>query len=178
MRACVGKAGSLCGPLGRVAAGPGGMTIELSRFRTDVVRRIYGYWRAKCVDGRLPRRADVRPEELAGLLPWVFLVDVAEAPLGFRFRLVGTEIGLLAGAEYTGVRINAAEYGPHWQRIFNDYAAVVQTRMPSYVDARAPWGAREFLHYERIIMPLSTDGLRVDVLFGALHPTEPAEPLV
>jgi hypothetical protein len=151
------------------------MLIDPSRFRTGVVRQAYGYWTAKCTGGRLPGRADIRPEEMRHLLPWVFLVDVEADPVRFRYRLVGSEITRLAGVEYTGAAINEAEFGPHWRRVFDDYLAVVRSGVPGYVDGSARWGAREFLHHERIVMPLSSDGTTIDMLFGALHPTDPPD---
>ena len=149
------------------------MPYQPDQFRTGIVRRAYEYWLEKCANGRLPARPDIRPEELTDILPWVFLVDVQCSPVSFRFRLVGSEISRLAGVEYTGVVVNRADYGMHWARIHRDYLRVVQTKQPSYVDGEAPWNDREFLHRERIIMPLSSDGERVDVLFGALHPSMP-----
>jgi hypothetical protein len=144
------------------------VTRKLS-FRTEIVERAFRYWSSKCRDGRLPRRADLRPEEMPLLLPHVFLVDVTHAPLEFRFRIVGTEICNLAGRDYTGARVNEKEYGPDWKSIFEVYWRVVHSAKPEVAVRRAPWLAREFLRYERLIAPLSSDGAAVDMLFGALH---------
>jgi hypothetical protein len=99
----------------------------------------------------------------------LFLVDVRGNPLGFRYRLVGTAIGQLAGREYTGLSVDRRDYGYNWKEVFDDYAAVVSRREPSLRQGRAPWAGREFLSYERIVAPLSSDGEAIDMLFGALH---------
>jgi hypothetical protein len=152
------------------------MFLERSSFRTSVVENAYRYWAARCTIDRLPRRTDVRPEEIPFLLPHVFLVDVQPAPLGFRYRLVGTEITRLAAREYTGMSVNEAEYGPDWRAVFADYARITRTKTPELTTRRAPWPGREFLIYERLIAPLSSDGDTVDMLFGALHPIAEGAP--
>jgi hypothetical protein len=100
----------------------------------------------------------------------VFLVDVTYAPLTFRFRLVGTEVTALARKEYTGLAVDERDYGPQWRRVFDRYAEVVVSRGPRLDLWNAPWVSREFLRYERVIAPLSSDGRTINMLFGALCP--------
>jgi hypothetical protein len=142
--------------------------IEPAVFRTEIVRRAYEYWAGKAAGGRLPNRADIRPEELRALLPYIFLVDVTPEPLGFRFRLVGTKITEWAEKEYTGLTVTEADYGTQWKRIYDIYADVVRTRTPRHDIYSAPWVSREFLRYERLIAPLSGNGQDVDMLYGVL----------
>ena len=149
--------------------------IDVTLFKTAVVRQAYTYWLGKCVRGRLPRRADLRPEEMRAVLPYVFLVDVTHAPLAFRFRLVGTKITEWAEKEYTGLTVDEATYGPQWRRVFDVYAEVVNSRRPRLDIWDAPWVSREFVHYERLIAPLSSDGETIDMLFGALHTVTPVK---
>ena len=143
--------------------------IDVSLFKTAVVRQVYEYWLGKCIRGRLPGRADLRPEEMSGLLPYVFLVDVTRAPLAFRFRLVGTKITEWSGKEYTGLPVDEDAYGPQWRRVFEAYVNVVEGRRPRLDIWDAPWLSREFVRYERLVAPLSSDGQEIDMLFGALY---------
>ena len=150
--------------------------IDVKLFKTAVVRQVYEYWLGKCVRGRLPARAALRPEEMRAFLPYVFLVDVSAAPLAFRFRLVGTKITEWAGKEYTGLAVDEPAYGAHWRRVFDVYAAVVDGRRPRLDIWDAPWVSREFVRYERLIAPLSSDGQTIDMLFGALYAFSEEEP--
>lgn len=138
-------------------------------FKTDIVRQAHEYWRSKRSGDRLPCRADIRPEEIARLLPYVFLVDVIGDPPAFKYRLVGTQINQWAGGEHTGVSVNEREYGPDWQLVHDIYMSVLSKRAPVYSEYSALWRAHDFLWYERIIAPLSSDGTSVDMLFGALN---------
>src|SRR6185437_5426393 len=146
-----------------------GMVAGKLSFRTKTVERAYRYWASKCGPGRMPRRSDIRPEEIPSLLPHVFLVDVRRDPLEFSFRIIGTEICSLAGRDYTGLRVNAEEYGPDWKSVFEVYWQVVHSATPEVTVRYAPWADREFLLYERLIAPLSSDGVTIDMLFGTLH---------
>jgi hypothetical protein len=151
--------------------------LDLATFKTPVVRDAYSYWLDKCGDRSMPRRSDVRPEELRALLPHIFLVDIGGSPLEFRFRLVGSEITALAGKEYTGLAVNEADYGPQWGRIHKSYLNVAVSRRPEVDFYNAPWRDREFLYYERLVAPLSSDGEDVDMLFGCLHVLEREAPI-
>jgi len=143
--------------------------IDLSAFRNPVVKRAYEYWTDKSASGRLPSRSDIKPQELHGLLPWLFLVDVLRAPLRFKFRLVGTELTRWAGREYTGIVIGDRDCEESWQQAFDDFRSVVDVRVPRYDQRQAPWMSLEFPRFERILAPLSSDESTVDMLFGALH---------
>jgi hypothetical protein len=143
--------------------------IDLAAFRSPNVRKAYEYWLRKSAGGHLPRRSDIKPRELRGLLPYVFLIDVAQEPLRFTFRLVGTEITRRAGAEYTGFTFSDQESASNWQAVFDDYRSVVDTRLPRRDERTAPWVSKEFYRFERMVAPLSSDGKTVDMLFGALQ---------
>lgn len=139
-------------------------------FKTDVVRQAYEYWAGKRPERVLPRRADIDPLELRHLLPFLFLVDVHRDPVGFKFRLVGTAITQCAARDHTGLWVNERDYGPDWKRIHDAYLEVVRTGFPNIAVCHAAWPARDFVHYERLVAPLATDGTNVDMLFGALSP--------
>src|SRR3546814_11904526 len=55
------------------------------------LREIYHYWSGKRGGRCYPTRADIRPEEIKRLLPFVLLLDVLDDGRHFRFRLVGTD---------------------------------------------------------------------------------------
>jgi hypothetical protein len=143
--------------------------IDLGAFKSPKVRKVYEYWLRKSAGGHLPSRSDIKPEDLRGLLAYVFLVDVAREPLRFTFRLVGTEITRWAGSEYAGFSFGDQESAPNWKAVFDDYRSVVDTRLPRRDERSAPWVSKEFYRFERMVAPLSNYGTTVDMLFGALQ---------
>jgi hypothetical protein len=143
--------------------------IDVARIKVLALRQIYESWLAKTGAGRLPSRLDLHPRELPTLLRYVFLLDVEQEPLAFRFRLVGTELTRWAGAEYSGFLLQDGKCGPTWQIAFDGFRGVVDTCQPRHCEQQAPWVSKWFHDFESVVMPLSTDGTNIDMLFGALH---------
>lgn len=56
------------------------------------LRELHLYWVTKRGLRIAPSRAEMRPEEIAPLLPYVYIVDIIDRPRRFRFRLVGTRV--------------------------------------------------------------------------------------
>ena len=54
------------------------------------LRAIYAYWADLCAGRPLPLKRDVRPTDLARLLPHVFMLDVLEAGAAYHVRIQGT----------------------------------------------------------------------------------------
>src|SRR3546814_15809427 len=73
------------------------------------LREIYHYWSGKRGGRCYPTRADIRPEEIKRLLPFVLLLDVLDEGRHFRFRLVGTDAA--SGIDPTGKLLHEAAPG-------------------------------------------------------------------
>lgn len=146
--------------------------VDIQGLQTEPVRRAAAYWLTKVRPDRVPSRADIRPEELVGELPYLYLIDVCHEPLNFRVRLVGTAICDWAGRDFTGVAINATEHGPFWEPIYNDYRWVMENRTATCATREGHGMVKDFYLYERFLAPLASDGSTVDMIFGALHVIE------
>lgn len=71
-----------------------------------LIRDLFGYWRSRRRDGALPRRSDIDPTDLPGLLPNLMMVDFEQDPFRVRFRLVGTKVVEITGYEFTGLYLD------------------------------------------------------------------------
>jgi len=138
-------------------------------------RRFLDYWHRKCPDsgpgGGFPLRADIAPEEICDLLPYVFMVDVLpdeEGGLDFRFRLVGTAIMEIEG-EHTGRLLSAMfpdrdTYRVLWQQYHDAAAGKVWVR-----NETLRWQGRDHVSYEVILAPLQDEAGSVAMLIGLAH---------
>jgi hypothetical protein len=135
--------------------------------RSDRLRQVYAYWASKIVGGRLPARAAIDPTEIPRLLPFVFLVDVERDPQRFRFRLVGTQICAWAGRDATGLYTDEPAFGPKGAALARQYAEVVARRRSLYIEQPAGRPERDFIFYDKLVLPLSADGAQVNMLFCA-----------
>ncbi len=129
------------------------------------LRALYAYWRRKKGERIAPRRADIAPDEIKELLPWVFLMEIDGERL--RFRLVGTAVteeygGKLTGLYFDEVDLDHVAGTGEYQKSARDVLPVVSRWNYTKKDGRR-------LDYERLILPLSADGKTVDMfLCGAV----------
>lgn len=139
-------------------------------------REFLAYWRAKCPPGGgFPTRADIAPEEILQLLPYIFMVDVLpetrEGP-DYRFRLVGTAIMDLEG-EHTG-RLLSQMFPDReaYAVIWAQYRDAVNERIRVRQETLR-WPDGDQTTYEVILVPLRDESGRVSMLFGLAHALGP-----
>ncbi|MBC7103877.1 MAG: PAS domain-containing protein, partial [Parvibaculum sp.] len=99
------------------------MDMGANGFRDPRLDWLYGYWLQKRGNRRAASRGDLAPSEIKPVLPILNLIDVRREPLGFRHRLVGTEIVERLGRDATGCWVESTLYGPAWQDIFDGLRA-------------------------------------------------------
>ncbi|HEV2675976.1 MAG TPA: PAS domain-containing protein [Aliidongia sp.] len=131
------------------------------------LRRLYEYWLGKKGERKAPRRADIAPEEMVEVLPWVFLMEYVGDRL--RYRLVGEAIREIYGDRLVGMFIDeidldhvSAAYIDEYETSAKDFAPLVRKWNFTKSDGR-------HLEYERLILPLSPDDETINMfLCGAV----------
>ncbi|MGD1877270.1 MAG: PAS domain-containing protein [Kiloniellaceae bacterium] len=136
-------------------------------------REFLAYWHDKCPDpatGGFPTRAEIVPEEILKLLPYVFMIDVLGegAEQDFRFRLVGTAIVDIEGEH---PRKLPRDLFPDreasavlWRQNHDAAAGKVWVRHETL-----GWQGRDHVNYEVILAPLQDEQGRVTILIGLAH---------
>jgi len=125
----------------------------------------YEYWRRKRAGRAMPSRRDVDPAEIAKILPHIFLLDVRQQPLDFRYRLIGTKMDEHMLGRYTGLWMSQIPHQKAPSRIWANCRKVALEGRPLSGDTPYIGKGKEFLTTEDLIMPLSADGRTVDMLF-------------
>jgi hypothetical protein len=127
---------------------------------------LLAYWEAKRGERAMPARKDIDPLDIPRLLPDIFLVDVLDDG-DYQYRLVGGRIVERAGANYTGLKLSEIASRSSQPLLLEIYEHVLATRRP--VQRELPYRMR-FTRipssYKVLVMPLSADGERVDMLLG------------
>jgi hypothetical protein len=134
--------------------------------RHDELKQIYAYWLGKKGRRRAPRRADIDPAEIASLMPHVGLVDVHREPMRFRYRLLGTEVVRGLGLELTGRFLDEVPLDDHQCAIAREYTCVAERAEPVCATWEYTRPDGRHVRYERLGLPLMSDGKTVDMLFG------------
>jgi hypothetical protein len=123
------------------------------------------YWLRKGAGKAMPARADIDPLDIPQLLANVFLIDVVPGdPQRFRFRLVGTRITELEGG-MTNRFLDEFIPGAAGTAMARHYEDTVERRL--YVRHETlHWHRREYVNCDVLLLPQSSDGQTVDMLFG------------
>ena len=140
----------------------------------DGLADLLRYWQ-RVGRGGVPSRADIDPADIPRLLSNVLLIDVQRAPIRFQVRLCGTEIDRLLGRNFTGCYLDDITAGYFERDILLDYAEVVLHKLPKATRRSILTGAGHWLHYQRLLLPLSSDGWTVDKLIGGVYGQSAAE---
>ncbi len=153
--------------------------IAYDRIRDLELRQLHDYWLSKHRDGRLPRRSDIDPLEVPRLLKGLALLEVVGDAEDFVFVLAGSRIEEAYGRSLKGVTLGelrqtadretvdrkTAEMSPGAEQ----FGAAVRSREPQYQQGDLREYGREHWAYRHLILPLSSDGERVDcLLMGAV----------
>lgn len=137
--------------------------------RQKSTKALFTYW-DKVRDGRrAPRRFEIEPAQIAGLLPETFILE--RSTPGYRFRLAGTRLCQLFGRELRG-----ADFLALWDK---EDAQAVQTLLRAVFD-HALVGRATFVghrrsggteRYDMCVLPLIHGGLGIDRLLGCMTAT-------
>lgn len=148
------------------------MRLTRSEITRENLRRLVEYWEGLRPAGALPSRRDVRPEDLPYVLSQLMLVDVVREPpphassgCSFRFRLVGTRIEQAGHPGLQGRWVHELNPLPYRRLVQLAYEEAVQEGEPSFHRVALDHGGQQ-LRYERVILPLASDGKRVDTLLA------------
>lgn len=131
---------------------------------SPIVARGYLAWKAARPDGELPLADNLKAEALAGILPYVFLVDVewhrGQGPVcgpSFRYRLVGTDVVSHTEADNTGRELADIAGQGSQETLIRLYTLASEASVPAVqrIAYRTRTGSRRW--YETIVMPMAKE---------------------
>jgi hypothetical protein len=138
------------------------MTTSLA-ISDERLQRLYAYWLGKRGDRFAPTRADILPDEIKDLLPWVFLMEQVGERL--RYRLAGDAFREMYGEKLIGKFMDEIDTDHVTAAYIGEYARAA-AEGPVVRQWKFIKNSGRHLEYERIIMPLASDGKTVDMFLG------------
>jgi hypothetical protein len=151
---------------GKEAVGPLQVT-EGFQFLSPVLAEALAYWLEIKGDAPFPRRADLVPEKLVALWPYMLMVDIIDDGSDYFLRLFGQNL-VDAYGEQTGRRSSEAKVPDVVrQRSKQLFDFCVTNAVPTY----AYWPelgrrGRTLVDVEALCLPLSSDGATLDRLMS------------
>ncbi len=126
------------------------------------------YWQRKRGDRLMPQRSDIEPLELGSHLSRLHFIEVEYDPFRLRYRLIGTATTDILGRDMTG-RYFDEIYPPHiLADAMTAYIWVCENKMPLRLYGNAIYADKSMYNFEDVNLPLSNDGVRVNMILGEL----------
>lgn len=138
-------------------------------------------WRAKSCAGTLPRKRDIRPEDLLGWLGWVIVYEVVPEPFNLRFRLFGSSLADGLGLDHTGKLFSVAyAHVPGHAVALRHFHYLWQQRKIGIASGPMNWEGRGFRSGVFVDLPVAGDDGAVGyfLTFSRLICAPPAEAAV
>lgn len=131
------------------------------------------HWSSLARGGSLPNRNQINPAEIAGILPWMLVLETLRfrSSPEFRYRLAGTGCTELFGVDYTGKMLgdNLTPEGAEIRRA--EFARVLDTLQPIFSTTNLPIKTKDFIKVHRGVFPVSVSGESADQIFVIIAPT-------
>lgn len=138
-------------------------TIE--RIPHPLIRRFAAYWDLKRRGRRAPARADIDPLELRDFLSHLYMFDVVDPGARLRYRLVGSDVAVPV-SDATGRLVDEILPPERYAKLRPQYDDIIRNFALRYSIADHAWEGRPYRRYHRLLMPLSNDQIRVNIILG------------
>jgi hypothetical protein len=148
--------------------------------RSEHQRWLLDYWASQRGAGSPPIWRGLKSNDFAipfDHLAWMEVVE-EDGAARFLMRFHGPRLAVMLGSiEGEGKFIDDFLPPSYLGSAVATYREVVRTRRPVYTvaDMRDPTG--RIVHHERLLLPFSTDGTRVDRILASIEPRSPEGPL-
>ncbi len=114
----------------------------------------------------MPRRNDIDALRLGPVLPYIWLSDYEEAQGTFRYRLAGEEVNAVFGTRITGLLLSDMVMGERFSAVNSLFLRVLTERMALHAEGPVYRCTDKMTLGERLVLPLSSDGVTADGLVG------------
>lgn len=125
------------------------------------VLKMLAYWQGKRNGRSMPRRSDIDPAEMVGLLPNIMIVDVVDDARRYVYRLVGTGEVQLRGNDPTGKSVRDGYFAATPEAAEERYDRVYKSREPYYEEDNFQMVDR-YICEANLFLPLSDDDRTVN----------------
>lgn len=145
------------------------MAIDIHCILEPQLRDVFIYWQGKRTGTRPPPRNQLDPVvDIPRLAPDLFLVETAASLADFRIRLYGSALVEGFGEDRTGRRLGDLTHVENHGDVIQGYWQVYESGTPLYTPRRTVSTLQDYCAYSRLLLPLSVDGRRIDMILGGI----------
>jgi len=133
-----------------------------------ILSEALAYWRSKRAGRAMPQRRDIDPCDIPRLLPHVQITELVDGGARVRYRLSGTAVTAMYGAELAGRYFDEVFSGERLKFIEDNYRTMCREKHPILVRNRYLSLKEVEFVATRLVMPLSEDGACVNQALTAI----------
>ena len=136
------------------------------------VRAFKTYWDRQAAGGEVPRRHQINPAEIIGILPWLLVLEVRRfgSATEYHYRPEGTVCTELFGIDYTGKSLgdNLTPEGAEIRR--REFRQLLDEGKPIFSTTNLPIKNRDFIRVHRGVFPVRAGEHGTDQIFVVIAP--------
>lgn len=142
---------------------------QFSFVRDKVARSVLTEWFALYDGTRIPERSQIDPVKLSTALPYLYILEYEEGIGRFRIRLSGETIRDVYDRAITGKYLDELTPDAVNQRVNPYYLATIDVPCIVHISGRLYAEAQRPAIGERLLLPISHDGVSVNGILGVTH---------
>lgn len=144
-------------------------TTSLSDIANPALRDLVRYWRKLSPAPVIPHRQHFNPVEIPHCLRHIILVDVCDGTPRYFIRLAGSSVNPVYQKSVTGQYLEDIFCDEDRPGIIAQYDHSVMHQAPTYMSSTVMVPSGKRLSYERVILPMTTNGRSADKLLVGIN---------
>lgn len=137
---------------------------------------LFLHWHAKLNGRRMPAGDEFDRGDLARWADNLMLIDVPGDIADFRIRWLGANLAEMFGTPRAGTGMEAMTSVGERNSILPQYRVVIDTGVPAYYATEVELSQRGVIAQQKLILPLSSTGKKVDAVLAGIYPELPRKP--
>jgi len=150
------------------------MTAAPAAFEAALIGRslttLYAYWRERAGPDGVMARTALPPVALTAVLPDLFIMGRGDDGI-FRYRLIGTRVQAHIRTRVEGLTVAEVRRGPLVDHLTALFQTAGDAPAAGFGVSALDGESSPLAVYRRLVLPMTTDGARVDQLAGAWSAT-------
>ena len=142
---------------------------NLPNLRHQRLLALYDYWHDRAGERAMPAYKDIDPVDMKSWLANLVLVEFTDNLFNYRVRLEGTNIEQFYGARRTGAGLEVVTAAEERDLLLQQYRPVFEAGRPAYYEAAFENSEGIFSHQAKLLLPLSSDGVHVDMILAGIY---------
>lgn len=137
---------------------------------------LFQLWRARLNGRRMPASSEIDRADLTRWADNLMLIDVPGDIADFRIRWLGSNLAAMFGTPRAGTGIEAMTSVGERSSVLPQYRIVIDTGVPAYYATEVELSQRGVVAQQKLILPLSSNGKKVDAVLAGIYPEPPRKP--